>query len=221
MKTITTDCHECHLENIEMPAVVASADGDFYCSRHQEASGLDPALLLTIPQYLEMHGYSVAPPLAIPTVKAPREKKPKKSAAPKSLGERIEEYNGGPVEEPPQPKEDEMPKLKQEYPCACGCGEMCGKEGGRARGHWTKIGATKKSAPTKLRKSSHPRKSLQAENFLTTHVSASPDVAAPPRKIVAIALELDEEQLDAWWNGLPFESRGVLFQHFFAGIEAR
>jgi hypothetical protein len=53
--------------------------------------------------------------------------------------------------------------------------------------------------------------------------SAQPEasnVATLPRKVVAIALELDEEQLDAWWGGLPFETRGVLFQHFFHGVQA-
>lgn len=43
---------------------------------------------------------------------------------------------------------------------------------------------------------------------------------AQARKVVAIALELDEEQLDAWWTGLPFETRGVLFQHYFHGVQA-
>jgi hypothetical protein len=44
--------------------------------------------------------------------------------------------------------------------------------------------------------------------------------AGTQTKKIAIALELDEEQLNIWWAVLPFETRGMLFQHFFHGFEA-
>jgi hypothetical protein len=51
-------------------------------------------------------------------------------------------------------------------------------------------------------------------------LAAEGETQLAPCKKIAIALELDEEQLNIWWAGLPFETRGMLFQHFFHGFEA-